>query len=379
MASASGRNGTAVNQQLFREPWKFDFFQAVRLLERIARERSRGSSDPPLYPVGRDRRADEEVVRFRSTPSFSFSSAQIVKLAPGADPGAPAEMQIAFLGLIGAAGVLPQHYTQLVIDRVREKDVALREFLHLFEHRTVSLFYRAWEKYRFPVGYERTALQQGPNEEDSFTAALYALIGLGGQGLRHRHEFDDEALLFYSGQFAHRPPNVSSLEAILNEHFEIATRVIQFCGQWLYLGRQDQSRLPTASRSKSMNNCLGQDVIVGERVWNVENRFRVRLGPMPYARFLRFIPTGDQLKPFCQFVRMYAGRDLDFDIQPVLEASEVPPLQLGSGNGAPGRLGWNTWLISRSPAHDASDAIFVNEGLPSARDTMPNAFDHNHN
>ena len=38
----------------------------------------------------------------------------------------------------------------------------LRDFLDIFNHRLISLFYRAWEKYRFPIAYER-------RDEDTFS------------------------------------------------------------------------------------------------------------------------------------------------------------------------------------------------------------------
>ncbi len=64
-------------------------------------------------------------------------------------------MAVACLGLFGPSGSLPDHYTSLVIQRLRQHDFALRDFLDLFNHRTISLFYRAWEKYRFTIAYER--------------------------------------------------------------------------------------------------------------------------------------------------------------------------------------------------------------------------------
>ncbi len=58
------------------------------------------------------------------------------------------------------------------MERVRYKDHALWEFLDLFNHRFLSLFHRAWEKYRFPIVYESGG-------EDPFTEGLFALIGIG--------------------------------------------------------------------------------------------------------------------------------------------------------------------------------------------------------
>jgi type VI secretion system protein ImpH len=57
----------------------------------------------------------------------------------------------------GPSGVLPYNYTELVIDRLRNKDRALAEFLDIFHHRMISLFYQAWEKYRFPWPTSATA------------------------------------------------------------------------------------------------------------------------------------------------------------------------------------------------------------------------------
>jgi type VI secretion system protein ImpH len=369
MASASGGNGPVVTERLFQEPWQFEFFQAVRLLEWIARENSAEAGASRRVPVGGDENPRDEIVHFREPATFRFSPSSVVRLEPGQQPSAPSEMHVAFLGLIGPSGVLPQHYTQLVIDRAKAKDLALRGFLDAFTHRTVSLFYRAWEKYRFYVGYERSALDEGPDSEDRFTGCLYALPGLKTGHLRGRLDVDDETFAYYAGHFAHYPRPAVVLEGMLGDHFEVRARVDQFCGQWLYLQKKDQSRLPARRLTEGLNNAVGVDVVVGERVRNVEAKFRVRLGPLTYRRFLEFTPMGKQLRPLCQFVRMFVGAEYDFDVQPVLLAAEVPECRLpsapGSDSSVPPRLGWNTWLISRRPARDARDAVFVHEGLPS--------------
>ena len=66
-------------------------------------------------------------------------------------------MLVAFLGLTGPSGVLPPHYTAHADARVcAAKDTSLRDLLDMFNHRLISLFYRAWEKYRLPFAYERS-------------------------------------------------------------------------------------------------------------------------------------------------------------------------------------------------------------------------------
>ncbi len=371
MGSTSRRNRAAVSDLLHEEAYRFEFFQAVRLLQRWAADTTEEESGQGRRPVGEDYAPQQEAVRFRALPSQSFPSGPISEIrrplaeTPADEPlGPPPEMITAFMGLTGPNGVLPQHYTSLLIERVREKDYALRDFLDLFNHRVISLFYRAWVKYRFPVAYERSETAEGVSGEDLFTSCLYCLLGLGTDGLRGRLEFDDEATLFYGGLFARGPRAAVSLERMLGDYFQLPAQVRQFQGQWLYLSREDQSSLPCPRWPRGQNTHLGGDLIVGERVWDVEGKFRVRLGPLKYEDFCRFVPSGAALRPICQMLRLYAGPQFDFDVQPVLEAAEVPWCRLGSQKTDASRLGWNTWIRSRTPDHDVSDAVFSLEGKP---------------
>jgi type VI secretion system protein ImpH len=394
MAEAGRQSGAAVSAQLFREPWRFEFFQAVRLLEWIAWERA-AAGEAPRAPVGHDERLQQECVRFRVPPTRGFPSSEIASLVQAA-PDAPPEMEVSFLGLIGPSGVLPQHYTELVNQRLRRyKDTALRDFLDLFHHRAVSLFYRAWEKYRFPVVYERRARSKQPvkreQEHLDFTWHLHCLVGQGTAGLRGRLEVDDEAFLYYAGHFAHRPRSVVVLETMLADFFGVPVQIHQFQGQWLYLRELDQTRMPSPGLPFGLNARLGLDTIVGDRVWNVESKFRVRLGPVGYQEFHDLMPgaippvlsKGGEgangfpaadvqgaaqaprrgLRSLCQFIRRYVGRELDFDVQVILKKEEVPASRLGAAD-TPTCLGWNSWVISRPPEQDATDAVFTDEGMP---------------
>ncbi len=380
MVPTSGRKRTPVSEELLEAPYRFDFFQAVRLLEQMGVEAAREGAGTSGLSVGKDHAPNREAVRFRALPSLGFPAGAIAEIRPAAQPDAaqpdaaqpeqrPPEMVTTFMGLTGPNGVLPQHYTRMLIERIRDKDFALRDFLDLFHHRVISLFYRAWEKYRFPIGYERASRAGGDDSEDFFTACLYCLLGLGTGRLRGRMEFDDEALLFYSGHFARYPRSAVALQMMLSDYFEFPIRVEQFQGQWLYLSEEDQSSLPCPRWPRGLNVQLGSGVVIGDRVWDIEGKFRLRLGPLSYDQFRSLMPTGDVLRPLCQLVRTYVGGQFDFDVQPVLIAAEVPWCRLGGvlpGNGGPdpARLGWNTWIRGRPFDHHVTDAVFSMEGLP---------------
>ena len=364
MATASRRQSTPLINQLAEEPYRFDFFQAVRLLDRFAEESARSGDQEPRPSVGHDGPANSEIARFSAYQSHSFPPGAVhqLKLTDTGDNTSPlAEMTVSFMGLTGPAGVLPHHLTSLIIDRNRQRDHSLRDYLDLFNHRMISLFYRAWEKYRFPLVYERAHTRTSSRETDAFTQALFSLLGMGATRIRGRLDVADEALLYYGGHFAHSPRNVVSLEAVLQDYFEIPVQVEQFHGQWLYLDKTAQSRMPDAGNPEGLNCSLGNDLIVGDRVWSVENMFRVELGPLKRAEFDRFMPGSDALVRLAQLVRTYAGPEFDFDVQLILQREDVPRTQLGGDS----RLGWNTWMTAETPEHDAGDAVFRHEGDPS--------------
>lgn len=372
--AVSGPRAPILAEQLFAEPYIFDFFQAVRLLERLY---------PEHRPIGRDSRPDGEAVRLRAHLSLSFPPSQLYQLDhPSAELPVPA-LTVAFMGLTGPSGILPRPYTELLLRLQKEakgpEKYALRDWLDLFNHRLISLFYRAWEKYRFYIPYERG--EYARPEPDTFTLALFSLVGLGSPGLRKRLRVstlevvngerqervlacvDDLALLYYSGFFAHRPRCAIALEALVQDYFQLPVKVQQFQGQWLQLAPENQSRMGTAGA----NNQLGVNTVAGQRVWDVQSKFRLRLGPLHYRQFAEFLPDRSPVEArkalflLIHLVRLYAGPEFDFDIQLVLKADEVPPCQLAFGADGGPRLGWNTWIHSQPMTRDADDAVFPGE------------------
>ncbi len=308
------------------EPFAFQFFQAVRLLERINRERK---------PVGGEALPDEEIVRFRSHIGLDFPASEIQEINRSVNESGQetTEMVVNFMGMVGVSGVLPTHYTELVMDRIRHRDSTLWAFLDIFTHRAVSLFYRAWGKYRFPVAYERG--------NDDFTGFLFDFVGLGSKGLRGRMSLDDEALLPYGGLICQKPHSQNAIENIVGDQFQVSTKVLQFFGQWLQLGTEDVTHLG------EQNSVLGQSAIIGNRVWDQQSKFRVRLGPMKFKKFMAFLPNGSAHRALLSVLKFLVGFEFDFDLQFVLEAKQVPSTVLTTRALRKPMLGWTSWLKTK--------------------------------
>lgn len=159
---------------LDREPYLFEFFQAIRLMARM---------EPQRKVVGGFHNPAAEVVRFGANPDVSFPASAIQSLE--LREGKPSLMRVNFMGLQGPLGVLPRSYCELVNERIRARDTTLRDFFDLFNHRIISLFYQAWEKFHFQIPYER-------GERDRFSHYVLALLGLDTPGLQNRQDVADE-------------------------------------------------------------------------------------------------------------------------------------------------------------------------------------------
>jgi type VI secretion system protein ImpH len=326
-----------LNQQLADEPYLFDFFQAVRLLEKIYPERK---------PVGCEALPHEETVRFRSRLGLYFPASEIHALQQTFDEHIEKEkleMFINFMGMVGLNGAMPVHYTELLMERNRYRDRAMWNFLDIFTHRAVSMFFRAWEKYRFPIQYERG--------QDNFTAYLFDFVGLGTNGLRGRMDLEDESLLPYSGLIAQRPHSATALGNILSDYFGVKAKIIQFFGQWLDLDKASITKLGFA------NSGLGRTAIIGTRIWEQQSKFRVVFGALTFTQFQGFLPNGTAHKPMKSIIRFLNGTEFDFDVRLILKAKEVPGTVLTTRAKRRPMLGWTSFLKTKPFQQDDDQVI----------------------
>jgi type VI secretion system protein ImpH len=361
MATESGRSDAPLIDALAATPERFELIQAVRLLERAAALAARVQGDEDgAYArqsprVGGDTEPRAEAVRLRAALDLTFPATELTayetgEVAEGGAEGRPA-LTVAAMGLNGPSGVLPVYYSEMVLEAQRGRNLAMRDFLDMFNHRAVSLFVRAADKYRIAMGFERS----GGAASDPISGALYALIGLGEPSLKGRLPASDATLAYYAGHYAHHPRTAGALGQILSDYFERTARILQFRESWGTLPPHEQTQLGGGYAQ------LGVDAVCGSRVLDVQSAFRISLGPLTYEQFMAFLPGTPQMAELNALTRAYVGPALIFDIQLVLAAEEVPPLAFSSDPAKGGRLGWNTWLPTTGPRADADEAVFEGE------------------
>jgi type VI secretion system protein ImpH len=328
-AAAPGGRGATFVESLAAEPYRHDFYQALRQLECL-------HGDKPRW--GRALRPADEPVRLGQDPDLSFAPAPLASFEPSG-AGAPARLQVRLFGLFGPNGPLPTHLTEYARERLRhEGDPTLSRFLDLFHHRLLALFYRAWAQAQPHVNRDRPA-------EDGFATYVGAFLGVSPAAFRDRDTLPDLAKLFHVGTLARQVRNAEGLAAILRHFFRVPAAVEEFVGHWMRLGTRERTRLLPAAAP------LGGGAVLGGRIWDRQNKFRIHLGPLTLEQYQSFLPGGVPLRKLVDWVRLYFCLELEWDVRLTLRREEVPRLTLGRGP----RLGWTTWVGHRTVPADAGD------------------------
>jgi type VI secretion system protein ImpH len=340
MAATSGIQSTAVSQpELLRllenEPYSVQFFQAMQVLERTY---------PDREMVGLFVHPSRETARFTVTPSLAFPASEIQTVQW--KEGRPPLVMVNFMGLTGPLGVLPHVYTVLMIERRWARDPTLADFLDIFQHRAISLFYQAWRKYRIAANYGTI--------RDRFTQYLSDFAGIGTAGMQRRQTVRDESLLYYAALLMLQPHSAIALEHLLTDYFGVPVHVDQFIGAWYDLPKHAQCEM---CDEEQISRKLGYGAVAGDQIWDQQSKVRLRIGPLVLRRYREFLPGGPAYATIQALTRFYSGGQVDFDIQLVLAREEVPECELGTEGDMGLPLGWCSWAKTGPFERDPDDAI----------------------
>lgn len=369
MSAMQRRIQLSVEERLLAEPYRFEFFQAVRMLELALK--AQGVDVDQALAVN---------IRFENSVSLSFPPSEIESLrlhgrgmkvanidtapAPLVTPEYKQEakkepqryfLTPSFMGFTGPNGTLPLHYCErLIAHQLHKRDHAPAAFLDTYSNRAVALFYSAWKKYRLELVHE----SKGKN---GFLPLLMALGGLGSASLRDRLSqkntaIADESLAFYAGALQHRPMSAVYLQSLLSDYFQVDVQVKQFVGRWYALPKEHSSCLGLA------NAQLGVSALAGQRVWQRDLRIGLKIGPLNKKDFARFLPREVAARALEQMLKMLVGLTLEFEVQLILRADDVGSCDL-SDHRSSGRLGWDTFLTTAKQTRNRSDARYTLNAL----------------
>jgi type VI secretion system protein ImpH len=378
-------------QELMRGPYRFDFLDMMRHVERSLGEQL---SVPGVLSARRPRIGDsasrrEEVVRlcaaafqieapisFGQEPWMSFPGSTVREIAlrwdkprePLADEAIfrdapPDRLHVvsAFLGMLGPQGALPYHLTEEAHAWALENDNSFIHFVDLFNNRFIQLFYRAWAD-------PRPIVQADRPEYDRFGAYVATVIGVGSRAyepLRLLQNAGDarvssmipSGMGLYAGLLGPQAKSASRLRQAIRGLLKVDIEVDEFVGSWLIF--EDEERSTLGKR----NSALGEDFLVGAASFSVQDKIRVRLFTSDMEQYCRFLPGGPDCDKLVDLMFFYFGDEIEWDVELALpsrcvepflltpnEASDDGAMEERSGPRRPGaRLGWTSWLVDRQP------------------------------
>lgn len=338
------RHTSALIDRVLNRTNQFDFFQVVRLLELTTTLHSDNADSSSTANLRRN-----DTILFSSDKSLGFSG-QAISSVEWNQRQQRFQITSTPLALIGAKGVLPDYFTTEVSRRDRNNDRALQALLDLFHQRVQQLLFRTLGKHQITYDFETQKRFTGA-DTDTLCHCLQRLMGLAHTPQQWRG-LKLQNLVFYASLFMHGSRSANGMEALIQEYFAAPTTVRQFQGQWLQLSATDQSRI-SAQPSRSRYARLGVDFTLGTQVWDLRSSCRIVLGPLTRQQFQELLPGETTHLQLGELARLYGGSELEFSLQPKLGQTEMPPWQLGA-TGNWGRLGWSTWLHSRSGDNNAA-------------------------
>jgi len=317
MQAPAWRDRTGLIGQLLDRPQRYNFFQAVHVLDVWLQNQ-------PARPTL------DSVLRFTNSISLGFPASQIEALSIDE---AHIRITPAFIGFLGVKGALPYCHTETIAAQVHgDRDDSGRAFVDCFSQRSVMLFYRAWEKCRVEYRYSRGG-------RDDFLDMQLALAGHAGRD--RKADISAEAIAHYAAALRQRPVSAALLSAVLNDYFGVPIRLEPFVAAWetlqpderAILGKPQQCRLGT--------------MIVGQRYRTRDTWVRLWIGPLTRQQYDHFLRDGEGGKALKAMLALFAIPELLFEVRPILRAQDVEPLILGRA-----RLGRAAVLSTRPATRD---------------------------
>jgi type VI secretion system protein ImpH len=370
MSSPKRRQSTSLIDQLTAQPHRFEFFQAVRLLECWLTESPDNAENAKFPSISQRRKNASQLppkLHFRNSLAMSFPPSEIEALKISRREGAATaslqkddvtrvDLTPTFMGLLGVSGTLPLVYTeQISSSETLDKDYAARSFLDLFTDRWVALFYAAWKKNRLHIAYESS---QKNNRKNQFSQMLQSFAGIGHGGLHSRLQGEhggvhDETLMFFAGAIQQRTLSGEQLGKLLSRYFGVGVKIEQFVGRWYELPKNAQWSLG------KNNGMLGKSALASHRIWQRDLCAKVIVGPLDHERFRRFLPGAPGALALHELITTLSGVSIDYEINLSLSASAIQGSTLNSKRSPYlNRLGWDTYIQTTPSVVDRSDVHY---------------------
>ena len=317
--------------------------------------------------IGHSKSFRNDIVEFKQSGYLKFAPSTIDslrELPPRKKGGPVVALESYFFGLCGPNGPMPLAIADYILarkngvvhpDRVSEnkrditlnrRDSSLHDFLNIFNHRFTSFFYRAWASSSKTVDFDR------PSSSD-FTKFIGSFSGnqsvqcVENNGLSHN---------YFASHFSNFVKTSEGLAKTVSDIVGASVELIENVGHWITLPEHEREPMGM------MSSALGSGAMIGDKVWDHQLKFNLIIGPVDQHIFNKFLPESNGedsalVKNLKHLIALYTDRVFFCDLHVVLDKSDKPLFQLGSGS----MLGYNTWISNnKSDQHPQDLKININ-------------------
>lgn len=324
MESTRRQSALDLNKSLAKQAPNSDFFQLVSRLLAASGEKV---EERALHEQS------TTTILFRSNPKLSFPGSDVssLKLIEGLDGTDEFrhELTVNFLGLHGSTAPLPAHMLETAAWSAGEEGVQVG-FNDFFSNRLIWLFYLIWRKYRYYLRYQMGAV-------DQFSNWMFSLIGIGERKTRDRTDIAWPKLLTYLGSLAGQVRSADMVAGVIAHAFELTdVSIRQMEHRRVDISPDQQASLGQANMS------LGEDIVIGSRIHDVQGKFTVVVKGLSFLRFRDFLPSGRDYERMRQLVFFLLKDQLAWDLELHMEYKQHPQFQIGREQYA--QAGWTTFI-----------------------------------
>ncbi len=297
-------------------PWEAGFISIMRAI---------AARTPSLPAPGTATLPSQERFRLGQDASTTFAPREISRINWLDDK---VNIQLYSLGIWGAQGAMPLNLSELAYSRNAQHDRSLNDFVDIFHHRALSLFYRAWY-----LSQDTATLDRKDDERFSFYVG--SLVGLDPIELDPA-PLPVHARLATAAHLIREARNPDGLLGAMQHYFQVSIRMEEFELQWIFLEPGDQTALGD-DRGATL---LGDGAILGNTVLDRQHKFKLVMGPLTLNQYMQFSPWGADMPVLRELVRSFIGFEYAWDVQLVLAPDQVPISSLDGSH----QLGYATWL-----------------------------------
>ena len=222
-----------------------------------------------------------------------------------------------FLGLLGATGVMPTHYTEDLLHQLKAKNYAQKEFYDIFHQRIIELFYAA-DQALSPI-IDADAINLNPSQHSAIQHYLCDLLGIDYQ--------TNHVALQHNSFYANPTPSAAKLAQILRANTLLNITVQQSMPITENIPTQYCNQL---NAEKSYNMLLNTDFVLGDRARFDHAYFLIVVTAECLNEFTRIKRDTRIMENIQHHARAYAGNAFKFNIEIQIDEREIQPMQLAT-------------------------------------------------